>query len=91
MIWRTSVNSVDYRLNDVCRKTFNFAPTFCFFTPHYAAVMLGKSYWNDKFDLEELSLHGGKAIEHDASLTRQDAALVRGLVWSNVSLSPLLI
>ena len=58
------------------RVTWNFAPSFCFYTPHFAATMLGKDYWKDSFNLEELSLHTEKAIEHDASLTRQDAALV---------------
>lgn len=35
-----------------------------------------KSYSNDRFDLADLSLHADNAIEHDASLTRHDAALV---------------
>jgi len=60
-------------LNRTVRATFNFAPTFCFFVPNFSAQMLHKSYSKDTFDLEELSLHNG--IEHDASLTRQDAAL----------------
>lgn len=55
----------------VC-TTYNFAPSFCSFVPHYAAFMLNKSYSKDTFDLEELDLHNG--IEHDASLTRMDAA-----------------
>lgn len=38
------------------------------------ANALSSSYWTGKFDLEELSLHN--AIEHDGSLTREDAALV---------------
>jgi len=53
------------------RTTYNFAPSFCSFVPHYAAFMLKKSYHKDTFDLEELDLHNG--IEHDASLTRLDA------------------
>ncbi|RVD83968.1 uncharacterized protein DFL_005736 [Arthrobotrys flagrans] len=61
-------------LNHKIRQTFNFAPTFCFFVPKFAADFLNRSYWKDKFDLEEISKHN--AIEHDASLTRQDAALV---------------
>ncbi|KAK6337321.1 hypothetical protein TWF730_002726 [Orbilia blumenaviensis] len=61
-------------LNHKIRQTFNFAPTFCFFVPKFAADFLNRSYWKDKFDLEELSKHN--AIEHDGSLTRQDAALV---------------
>ncbi|KAI6015105.1 Chloroperoxidase [Pisolithus orientalis] len=55
------------------RTTYNFSASFCSFVPHYAAFMLNKSYSKDTFDLEELDLHNG--IEHDASLTRLDAAL----------------
>ena len=60
-------------LNTVVRQSFNFAPSFCFFVPHFAADFLDRSYWSGTFDLEELSKHN--AIEHDASLTRRDAAL----------------
>lgn len=63
-------------LKTTVRETFNFAPSFCFFVPHFAAGYLNKSYWNDRFDLADLSLHAENAIEHDASLTRQDVALV---------------
>ncbi|KAF2670327.1 Cloroperoxidase [Microthyrium microscopicum] len=58
------------------RTTFNFAPSFCLFVPKFAADFLDRSYWSGKFDLADLSLHSKKAIEHDASLTRQDVALV---------------
>jgi len=61
-------------LNIKVRQTFNFAPSFCFFVPKFSADFLDRSYWNDKFDLADLSKHN--AIEHDASLTRHDAALV---------------
>jgi Peroxidase, family 2 len=61
-------------LNTKVRQTFNFAPSFCFFVPKFAADFLHRSYWSGRFDLEELSLHN--AIEHDGSLTRQDVALV---------------
>lgn len=61
-------------LNTQVRHTFNFAPSFCFFVPKFSADFLGRSYWSGRFDLAELSLHN--AIEHDASLTRQDVALV---------------
>ncbi|KAF3047644.1 hypothetical protein E8E12_011152 [Didymella heteroderae] len=61
-------------LNTTVRQTFNFAPSFCFFVPKFSADFLGRSYWTDKFDLAELSKHN--AIEHDASLTRQDVAQV---------------
>lgn len=60
-------------LNAAIRDSFNFAPSFCFFVPHFAADFLDRSYWSGKLDLEELSKHN--AIEHDASLTRRDAAL----------------
>ncbi|OAK99389.1 Cloroperoxidase [Phaeosphaeriaceae sp. SRC1lsM3a] len=62
------------QLNTTVRESFNFAPSFCFFVPKFAADFLERSYWTDKFDLEELSKHN--AIEHDASLTRRDAAEV---------------
>ncbi|KAI6015114.1 Chloroperoxidase [Pisolithus orientalis] len=60
-------------LTKAIRPTYNFGSSFCSFVPHYAAFMLNKSYSKDTFDLEELDLHNG--IEHDASLTRLDAAL----------------
>jgi len=63
-------------LNHTVRQTFNFAPSFCFFVPKFAADFLNRSYWTGTFDLAELNLHTASAIEHDASLTRQDAALV---------------
>jgi hypothetical protein len=63
-------------LNTKIRQTFNFAPSFCFFVPKFSADFLHKSYFKDTLDLEDLSLHSEEAIEHDASLTRQDAALV---------------
>ncbi|KAF8902549.1 heme-thiolate peroxidase [Gymnopilus junonius] len=56
------------------RTTYNFASTFCFFVPNFAANMLNRSYSKDTFDLADLDLHNG--IEHDASLTREDSALV---------------
>ena len=56
------------------RQSFNFAPTFCFFASKFAADFMDRSYWKDHFDLAELSQHN--AIEHDASLTRKDSALV---------------
>jgi hypothetical protein len=63
-------------LNTKVRQTFNFAASFCFFVPKFAADFLERSYWNDKFDLADLSMHASNAIEHDASLTRHDMALV---------------
>jgi hypothetical protein len=61
------------KLNKTIRTTYNFAPSFCFFVPHFASDFLNRSYWTGKFDLAELSLHN--AIEHDGSLTRLDAAI----------------
>ena len=52
------------------RTTYNFAPSFCFFVPNFAANYLNKSYGKDTFDLADLDLHN-KGIEHDASLTRK--------------------
>ncbi|KAH9838136.1 Chloroperoxidase [Teratosphaeria destructans] len=62
-------------MNRTIRETFNFAASFCFFVPNFSARFLNKSYSRDRFDLADLSLHADNAIEHDASLTRQDAAL----------------
>jgi hypothetical protein len=57
-------------LNQKIRATYNFAPSFCFFVPNYAANMLKRKYSTGTFDLADLDLHNG--IEHDASLTRED-------------------
>lgn len=62
-------------LNETVRQTFNFAASFCFFVPNFSARFLERSYASDRFDLADLSLHAENAIEHDASLTRQDVAL----------------
>lgn len=61
------------QLNTAVRECFNFAPSFCFFVPHFVADFLDRSYWTGTLDLEELSKHN--EIEHDASLTRRDVAL----------------
>ncbi len=63
-------------MNRKIRETFNFAASFCFFVPNFSARYLDKSYFTDRFDLADLSKHADDAIEHDASLTRQDVALV---------------
>ena len=55
-------------LNRLVHQTYNFAPTFCFFVPNYAANMLNRSYKTDSFDLSDLDAHN--CIEHDASLLR---------------------
>ncbi|KAH4001670.1 hypothetical protein HBI38_076750 [Parastagonospora nodorum] len=70
-----SGKNISFRqLNTTVRQSFNFAPSFCFFVPNFAANFLSRSYWTGTFDLAELSKHN--AIEHDASLTRRDAAEV---------------
>ena len=61
------------------RETYNFAPTFCFFVPNYAANMLNRSYWKDSFDLADLDAHN--CIEHDASLVRAYPLPVLSLVY----------
>jgi len=53
---------------------FNTAPTISLFVTNLAVAMLKKSFKRDSFDLADLDLHNG--IEHDASLTREDSALV---------------
>ncbi|KAF9821600.1 hypothetical protein IEO21_00446 [Rhodonia placenta] len=66
-----SGRNISFReMNTAIRSTYNYSPTFCFFVPNYMAGLLGKSYWNDTLDLEDISVHNG--IEHDASLTRED-------------------
>jgi len=57
-------------MNHKIRTTYNFGPTFCLFVPNYAAQYLKKSYSKGTFDLQDLDLHN--AIEHDASLVRED-------------------
>jgi hypothetical protein len=60
-------------LSPIIHQTFNFAPSFCFFTCNTAANTLHKDYATGTFDLAEISLHSDKGgIEHDASLTRKD-------------------
>jgi len=58
-------------LGNAINKTFNFAPSFCYFVPWYAAQFLQRNYKTDTMDLEDLDVHN--CIEHDASLTRHDA------------------
>ena len=57
------------QLNDAVRKTYNFAPSFCYFVPNTIATILERNYWTDSFDLSDIDVHNG--IEHDASLTRR--------------------
>ncbi|KAF9260745.1 Cloroperoxidase [Marasmius fiardii PR-910] len=57
-------------MSRVVNESYNFAPSFCFFVPNYSANFLKRDYNKDTFNLEELSQHN--AIEHDASLTRED-------------------
>ncbi|KAJ6530870.1 Chloroperoxidase [Mycena vulgaris] len=52
------------------RHTYNFSISFSSYVPITIAGMLKKDYRKDTFDLAEIGLHN--AIEHDASLVRQD-------------------
>ncbi|KAG6810652.1 hypothetical protein H0H92_010915 [Tricholoma furcatifolium] len=54
---------------DLVISTFNFSPSFSYFTSNYAANVLNKNHNTDTFNLAELNLHNG--IEHDASLVHQ--------------------
>jgi len=56
-------------LSDKLRAAYNFAPSFCFFVPNYAANTLKKNYRKDTFDLADINFRN--AVEHDASLTRK--------------------
>ncbi|KIY42984.1 Cloroperoxidase, partial [Fistulina hepatica ATCC 64428] len=60
-------------LSDKIHATYNISTSFCWFVPNFAARMLGRNYTTDRLDLADLDLHNG--VEHDASLTREDAAL----------------
>ncbi|KAL1756045.1 Chloroperoxidase [Schizophyllum commune] len=61
-------------MGDKIHSTYNFAPSFCYFVPNFAANMLGRSYKKHTFNLSDLDLHNG--IEHDASLTREYTRLL---------------
>ncbi|KZT32570.1 Cloroperoxidase [Sistotremastrum suecicum HHB10207 ss-3] len=58
-------------LSKLIHETYNFAPSFCYFVPNYAADFLGRDYKTGTMDLNDLDVHN--CIEHDASLTRWDA------------------
>jgi hypothetical protein len=70
IIARDGKNLTFPELNHAIRTTYNFAPTFCLFVPHFVADYLNKSYSKDTFSLQEIDKHN--AIEHDGSLTRDD-------------------
>lgn len=72
---RNGKNIAFKEMGSLINKTYNFAPTFCFFVPNYAAKMLEKNYNTDTFDLANLDLHN--AIEHDASLVREFSRLIQ--------------
>jgi len=73
VIARDGKNISFKELSPKIHQTFNFAPSFCFYTCNTAANVLHKKYSTDTFDLAEISLHSDKGgIEHDGSLTRQD-------------------
>jgi hypothetical protein len=50
------------------QSTYNFAPTYCFYLPQYAANFMKKDYCKGTFDLKDLDVHN--EIEHDGSLIR---------------------
>lgn len=50
------------------QSTYNFAPTYCWYLPNYAANFMKKKYNTDTFDLKDMDLHN--KIEHDGSLIR---------------------
>jgi len=76
IIARDGKNISFKELSAKVHTTYNFAPSFCFFVVKFAANFLNKKYGKDTFDLAELDLHNGPGIEHDASITREDCALV---------------
>ncbi|KAF5325386.1 hypothetical protein D9619_009881 [Psilocybe cf. subviscida] len=66
------------KFTDMAEKvgtTFNCSQTLSVFTSTSASRVLNKDYSKDTLSLHELDLHNG--IEHDASLTREDSALVK--------------
>lgn len=75
---RDGKNITFVELSKKVHEVYNFAESFCLFVPDYSAAMLGRKYATDTFDLAELDIRngvGGKGIEHDGSLVRED------LVW----------
>ncbi|KZP13757.1 Cloroperoxidase [Athelia psychrophila] len=73
IIARDGRNISFVELTRTVQATYNFAPTFSFFLPNYAARFMHRSYSTGTFDLHELDKHN--EIEHDASLMREDAYL----------------
>lgn len=57
-------------LGNKTREVYNFAPSFCYFVPKFAAQLLCRDYKTGTFDLSDLNVHNG--IEHDGSLVRHD-------------------
>ena len=55
-------------LGDLVNKTYNFAPSFCYFVSKYIGDVLTRDYDKDTIDLSDIDVHNG--IEHDASLFR---------------------
>jgi len=54
----------------VIHDVFNFAPSFCYFVPWYAAQFLQRDYNKDTMNLNDIDVHN--CIEHDASILRHD-------------------
>lgn len=57
-------------MGDVIHEVYNFAPSFCYFVPWYAAQFLQRNYKKDTLNLNDLDVHN--CIEHDASICRWD-------------------
>jgi len=61
------------QLYNSIQDVYNFSPSFTAFTLNYWAKLAGKDWSRDTVNLSDFSMHNG--IEHDASLTREDAYL----------------
>ena len=44
-------------MGDKIHATYNFAPSFCYFVPNFAANMLGRSYARHTFNLAGKSVN----------------------------------
>jgi len=61
------------QMSDVIHEVYNFAPSFCYFVPWYAAQFLQRDYKSGTLNLNDLDVHN--CIEHDASIVRHDAKM----------------
>ncbi|KZP06096.1 hypothetical protein FIBSPDRAFT_1053723 [Athelia psychrophila] len=80
MPWLT-MNITFTELNQAVRATYNFAPSFCLFVPHFVAEYLSKDYAKDTFSLHKINKHN--AVEHDVHSRSQICVpFVEGLLAS---------